>query len=75
MKNFEINCSIYLRTYQFGTDLKDQQVGCLWSGKNILSVSLSGQISYLDRDAPKASRVIRVNFHFFQSTIFYESIF
>jgi hypothetical protein len=55
---------IHIRTYPFGTDLKDQQVGCLWSGTNIISVSLSGQISYLDRNGQNALRVIRVKFYF-----------
>jgi hypothetical protein len=55
---------INFRTYTFGTDLKDQQLGCLWSGNNILSISLSGQITYLDRNGDKPLRVIRVNIHF-----------
>ncbi len=59
-----MNCFFHFRTYQFGTDLKDQQVGCLWSGNNILSVSLSGQITYLDREGHQPIRVIRVIIYF-----------
>jgi hypothetical protein len=55
---------MHFRTYTFGNDLKDQQVGCLWSGTNILSVSLSGQITYLDREGQKPLRIIRVRIHF-----------
>ncbi len=55
--------SIHCRTYTFGTDLKDQQVGCLWSGNHLLTVSLSGQITYLDREGQKPIRTIRVRFH------------
>ena len=40
--------------------IEDQQLGCLWSGKHLVSVSLSGNINYLDPDSPaKPSKVIR----------------
>ncbi|XP_077991958.1 WD repeat-containing protein 1-B-like [Glandiceps talaboti] len=38
--------------FKMGTDLMDQQVGCLWMGDYLLSVSLSGNINYLDRNNP-----------------------
>ena len=39
--------------------VQDQQLGCLWSGDHLLSVSLSGQINYLDpKDPSKPSRII-----------------
>jgi hypothetical protein len=63
--NLKIYFLTYIRTYTFGNDVKDQQVGCLWSGTNILTVSLSGQISYLDREGQKPLRVIRVRIHWF----------
>ncbi|CAF0829835.1 unnamed protein product [Rotaria sp. Silwood1] len=58
-KIWDITTGSAIQTYTFGTDLKDQQIGCLWSGNHILSVSLSGQITYLDRDGNKPSRIIR----------------
>lgn len=39
--------------FPMGNDVLDQQVSCLWQGKHILSVSLSGFINYLDVDNPK----------------------
>ena len=44
-----------------GKDVSDMQVGCLWQGDYILSVSLSGHINYLDQnsDAPPY-RIIKV---------------
>ncbi|KAI1306093.1 Actin-interacting protein 1 [Halotydeus destructor] len=43
-----------------GTDILDQQVSCLWQGNNILSVSLSGFINYLDEANPaKPRRIIK----------------
>lgn len=41
------------------------QVSCLWQGKHLLSVSLSGFINYLDVDNPqKPIRIIKVIFAF-----------
>jgi WD40 repeat protein len=58
-KIWDVTTGSAVQTYTFGNDLKDQQVGCLWSGTNILSVSLSGQITYLDREGQKPLRIIR----------------
>ncbi len=35
-------------SYAFGGEVLDQQLGCLWSKSHVLSVSLSGNIHYLD---------------------------
>lgn len=44
-----------------GSSVEDQQVGCLWQGSYLLTVSLSGFINYLDVNNPsKPLRVIRV---------------
>ena len=42
-----------------GTTVEDMQLGCLWQGEQILSVSLSGHINYLDRNSNKPSRIIK----------------
>ncbi|KAJ3120923.1 WD repeat-containing protein 1, partial [Irineochytrium annulatum] len=41
--------------------IEDQQVGCLWSGKHIITLSLSGDINYLDRSSSsgRPARVVR----------------
>ncbi len=45
-----------------GNDVLDQQVGCLWQGSYLLSVSLSGYINYLDiNDPSKPCRVVPVS--------------
>ncbi|KAF2069447.1 hypothetical protein CYY_009240 [Polysphondylium violaceum] len=36
------------KTFTFGSDVNDQQLGCLWQGDSLLSVNLNGDISYLD---------------------------
>ncbi|XP_048241115.1 actin-interacting protein 1-like [Haliotis rufescens] len=38
--------------FRMGTEVRDMQVGCLWQGSHILTVSLSGHINYLDKDNP-----------------------
>ena len=44
-----------------GTAPGDIQVGCLWQNDNIMTVSLSGSINYLDVNKPKtALKVIKV---------------
>jgi len=40
-------------TFIMGDTVEDQQVGCLWSGNHIVSVSLSGFINYLDPSQPE----------------------
>ena len=45
-----------------GTTIDDMQVGCLWQNNHLLSVSLSGNINYLDRENPSTPlRVIKVS--------------
>ncbi|XP_039759853.1 actin-interacting protein 1 [Pararge aegeria] len=39
-------------TFNMGVAVENQQVSCLWQGKHLLSVSLSGDINYLDVSAP-----------------------
>ncbi|XP_026332249.1 actin-interacting protein 1 [Hyposmocoma kahamanoa] len=38
--------------FNMGTAVENQQVSCLWQGKHLLSVSLSGVINYLDVNNP-----------------------
>lgn len=44
-----------------GSQVEDQQVGCIWQDSYLLSVSLSGYINYLDVNNPsKPLRVLKV---------------
>ena len=47
-----------LATFKMGEGVEDQQVGCLWSGPHLVSVSLSGFINYLDLDSPSKIKTI-----------------
>ena len=47
-----------------GSTVDDMQVGCLWMGEHLITVSLSGVINYLDRACPeKPQRIIKVCHH------------
>jgi len=46
--------------FEMGNEIGDMQVGCAWIGTTILSISLNGNINYLDCDSPgKPKRVIK----------------
>lgn len=48
-------------TFTMGSNVLDQQLGCLWQKDHLLSISLSGYINYLDKNNPsKPLRVIKV---------------
>lgn len=57
-KLWDVETQKCVTTFTFGADTDDQQVGALCQGKWMLSVSLSGQINYLDASAP--SKPVRV---------------
>lgn len=50
-----------VNTFTMGSNVLDQQLGCLWQKDHLLSISLSGYINYLDKNNPsKPLRVIKV---------------
>jgi len=49
-----------LTTFAFPDDVDHQQLGCLWQGDEIISVSLNGEINYLDQGNPnKPKRILK----------------
>lgn len=50
-KVWEASSQTMLKEYKFGNAVEDQQVGCLWQGNNLITVALSGNISYLNFNA------------------------
>jgi len=51
-----------VKTFNFSDNpqVDHQQLGCLWQGDELLSISLAGEISYLDQSNPNApKRIIR----------------
>lgn len=47
-KVWDIASQSPMREYKFGTQVDDQQVGCLWQGEHLITVALSGNITYLN---------------------------
>ena len=59
-KMWDIGTQACLATFKIGDSVEDQQVGCLWSGPHMISVSLSGFINFLDPEKPeKPKRVVK----------------
>ena len=49
-----------MHTFEMGSEVSDQQLSCLWrraGGDSAISVSLSGNINYLD---PRAGSIVKV---------------
>ena len=57
---WDISTQACLVTFKMGDTVEDQQVGCLWSGPHMISISLSGFINYLDPEKPdKPKKVLK----------------
>jgi len=59
VKIWDANSLQNIVTFQFPDTTEDQQLGSLWQGDFILSISLSGDINYLDAKSGKVSRVVK----------------
>ncbi|XP_074533439.1 WD repeat-containing protein 1 [Halichoeres trimaculatus] len=58
VKLWDVAANTAVTTFNMGTDVMDQQLGCLWQNDYLLGISLSGYINYLDKNNP--DRPIRV---------------
>jgi WD40 repeat protein len=56
-KIWDVETRACVATANFGKDVEDQQVGCLWQGDYLISLSLRGDLSYID---PKSGEVVKV---------------
>ncbi|XP_010879104.2 WD repeat-containing protein 1 [Esox lucius] len=60
VKLWDVGAGTAVTTFNMGSDVMDQQLGCLWQKDHLLSVSLSGYINYLDKSNPdRPLRVIK----------------
>ncbi|KAJ7375242.1 hypothetical protein OS493_001987 [Desmophyllum pertusum] len=57
-KIWDIDANTVSTEFTCGSALEDQQLGCLWQGDHLLTVSLSGNINYLDINNPSSPRRI-----------------
>ncbi|XP_072032774.1 actin-interacting protein 1-like [Amphiura filiformis] len=51
-KIWDVKENVCKTEFQMGSEVMDQQIGCLWQGEHIITVSLSGAINYLDKNNP-----------------------
>ena len=59
-KIWDVETRKVVSEYSMGSDVTDQQLGCLWSKFHLLSVSLKGNINFIDPRTPGAiSNVIQ----------------
>ncbi|XP_036445523.1 WD repeat-containing protein 1 [Colossoma macropomum] len=58
VKLWDVATGTAVTTFNLGSDVLDQQLGCLWQKNHLLSISLSGYINYLDKNNP--NRPLRV---------------
>ncbi|KAJ8397817.1 hypothetical protein AAFF_G00435060, partial [Aldrovandia affinis] len=52
VKLWDVGSNTAVTTFSLGSEVNDQQLGCLWQNDHLLSVSLSGYINYLDKNNP-----------------------
>lgn len=58
-KIWDISSGNCVQTFNFGEDVEDQQISCLWQGEFLISVNLAGWLSYLDPRSGKVTQVIQ----------------
>ncbi len=56
-KIWHVDQKTQLKEFKFGDSVDDQQVGCLWSNNHLLTVSLSGQINYLNQNSSDSANM------------------
>ncbi|KAF4802116.1 WD repeat domain 1 [Turdus rufiventris] len=60
-KIWDVGANSIVNTFNMGSNVLDQQLGCLWQKDHLLTISLSGYINYLDKNNPnKPLRVIKI---------------
>uniref|UniRef100_A0A3Q3B7L4 WD repeat domain 1 n=1 Tax=Kryptolebias marmoratus TaxID=37003 RepID=A0A3Q3B7L4_KRYMA len=52
VKLWDVGAGTAVTTFNLGSEVADQQLGCLWQKDHLLSISLSGYINYLDKNNP-----------------------
>ncbi|KAJ3402086.1 hypothetical protein HDU80_005385 [Chytriomyces hyalinus] len=60
-KIWDVATRSVIHTVQIGEAgvVDNQQVGCLWQGNHLISISLSGDINYLSKTSPSPIRIVK----------------
>jgi len=51
-KVWDVETGSVISTHTFGNDVEDQQLGCIWQGSYLITLSLNGHLNYLDLNNP-----------------------
>lgn len=74
-KIWDVANNSVVTTFNMGSDVLDQQLGCLWQKDHLLTVSLSGYINYLDKNNPnRPLRTIKVTYKNIQLNVYIELV-
>eukprot|EP01090_Pellita_catalonica_P003495 TRINITY_DN13168_c0_g1_i1.p1 TRINITY_DN13168_c0_g1~~TRINITY_DN13168_c0_g1_i1.p1 ORF type:complete len:658 (-),score=131.48 TRINITY_DN13168_c0_g1_i1:88-2061(-) len=57
-KIWDVNSGKVVTSFAFGNTVDDQQLGCVWQGEFLVSLSLGGQLKYLDPRSGKITQVV-----------------
>ncbi|CAG8632974.1 6591_t:CDS:10 [Acaulospora morrowiae] len=60
-KIWDIETQKVVQTFEFSESVDDLQIGNLWQGEHLISLSLSGDINYLSQNSPSPVRVVKYN--------------
>ncbi|CAG8460177.1 5156_t:CDS:10 [Ambispora gerdemannii] len=59
-KIWDVEAQKILRTFEFPDSIENQQIGNLWLGEYLVSLSLSGDLNYLDEKSSSPVKVIKI---------------
>jgi len=57
-KVWDVETGKCISTHTFGNEIEDQQLGCIWIGNHLISMSLNGHLNYLDPSNPSKPRLV-----------------
>jgi WD40 repeat protein len=57
-KIWDVETGKAISTFTFGNEIEDQQLGCLWQKDHLVSVSLAGDMNFLDINNPSKPKQI-----------------
>ena len=53
--------SLYSREFKFPDKLENMQLGCVWAGKHLVTISLDGNLNFLDKENPSSpAKIVQV---------------
>ncbi|KAJ3067836.1 hypothetical protein HDU98_008968 [Podochytrium sp. JEL0797] len=59
VKMWDIKSRALEHTFVVGSDVESQQVGCLWQGEYMVSLSLSGDINYFEKGSVAPVKIVK----------------